>query len=317
MAFTGFVLSACSLVSFETLMTQSDQLVKEGKYTEALAVLNEALEKKPLHPFALRRRAAIYLHNGALDKAASDIITASNASDESQQDTGERLLLSELKRDLDNHYLNNAQYALKQYNYQEAVLWATKSINIDPNKASNYHYRGVLRDKNEDHYGAIEDLSKSIAMNQKAGASPNINSYSTRSSAYADIGKYTLALKDANYAISLDTSHANSYHNRGYIRRKLGDYTGALADFQKADSLEPNNSATLMQIADTLNTIGVNRGNHGDTSGECSAYDEALSYISRAKEIALKGDPSLYERIMNSGRTISSNRSKTACDSSW
>ena len=149
---------------------------------------------------------------------------------------------------------------------------------------------------------------------KKSGETPNPNSYSSRAVAYNSLGRNTLALKDLNYALTLDPESAGAYNNRGSVREGLGDLSGALADYKKADSLEPNNAMYIKNIGSGLNNIGASRSKRGDFSGACDYYNQAITYLGKAKEIAMEaGDTPTYQRAMRDLRKTGSNRSKAGC----
>jgi tetratricopeptide (TPR) repeat protein len=175
-----------------------------------------------------------------------------------------------------NQYSNNARYAEKQGNYPEAIKWEGKCIALNPTEAIHYLSRGILKDKAKDFYGAIKDLTKAITLGSKT---------------------------------------ASVYVHRGGAQASVGDLNGALTDFNKAYSLEPNNPTILGNIGVELSDIATLKHNKGDESGACYYLNQAITYLSEAKKIALEaGDTSIYQWTMKELRDADRHRSNAECN---
>ncbi len=61
--------------------------------------------------------------------------------------------------------------------------------------------------------------------------------YATRAEAYARTSKLEQAMKDAEWAITLNQNNGLAYNNRGYVYERNGDYRLALLDYRKSCSL--------------------------------------------------------------------------------
>ena len=86
----------------------------------------------------------------------------------------------------------------KKGNYNSAIIYLNKAIEIDPNDCRFHISRGTIKAK-ENHEEAIEDYTK---------------------------------------AIEIDPNNVFAYRLRGDSKRKLGDYEGADMDYKKADKLK-------------------------------------------------------------------------------
>lgn len=108
-----------------------------------------------------------------------------------------------------------------------------KAIRANPNDANAYMHRGMIRSHSqEDFPGAIADFSRVIELD------PNrAEAYNYRGTSYFWLKKFRQALEDYNQAIRLDPKLTIAYYNRGYVRIELGDKKGAIADFRQGAAL--------------------------------------------------------------------------------
>ncbi len=94
--------------------------------------------------------------------------------------------------------LNSDNKLLEIEDSQKAIVNFTKAIEINPNDADAYYYRGNFRIQSKDYQGAIADFTKAIEINPK---------------------------------------DAQSYYNRSLARVLLGDKQEAIADLEKVTSI--------------------------------------------------------------------------------
>ena len=83
--------------------------------------------------------------------------------------------------------------------FREAIMDFNKVIELDPNQAKAYQYRGVAKAKYGDFAGAIIDYDKAIEKD-----SNNTDSYSSRGIAKARLGNLTGAIVDFDVALELN-----------------------------------------------------------------------------------------------------------------
>lgn len=108
-----------------------------------------------------------------------------------------------------------------------------KKIRANPNDAEAYLHRAMIRSHSqEDFQGAIADFNKVIQLD------PNrAEAYNYRGTSYFWLKDYQKAMADYNQAIRLAPNLALAYYNRAYVRLEMGDKQGAIADFQQGATL--------------------------------------------------------------------------------
>lgn len=118
-----------------------------------------------------------------------------------------------------------------------------------------YHNRSMIRLQSKDVDGALDDLSKAIAINAKVA-----EIYNGRAIARLQKGDLEGALADYEKAIELKPSLPSSLFGRGYFPYQKKDFDGAFSDFNKAIELKGD-------YADAYVNRGVVRGLKGDVQG--------------------------------------------------
>ncbi|MDE0089334.1 MAG: tetratricopeptide repeat protein [Candidatus Poribacteria bacterium] len=116
-------------------------------------------------------------------------------------------------------------------NYQASIDNFDKAIELDPNYAEAYHYRGDayrLRGQKEDFQKAIADYDKGVALKPDYTEIHVI--YNNRGLAKVGLKDYAEAIKDYTKAIELKSNYAEAHYNRGDAYRLQGQKDG----FQKA-----------------------------------------------------------------------------------
>lgn len=103
-----------------------------------------------------------------------------------------------LNRERSDYLLQRSRSALERKDWQKAVQSSNEGLSLDP-------YNDAL--------------------------------YATRSEAYAKMDRLDKAMKDAEWAITLNQNNALAYNNRGFVYEQRGDYRLALLDYRKSCSL--------------------------------------------------------------------------------
>ena len=197
--------------------------------------------------------------------------------------------------------------------WKEALDFFTKSIEIDPQYAKAYGYRGVAYDILGNTKQAIKDYDKAIELNpQWAMAHKN------RGNTYDKLGNHKQAIKDYDKAIELNPQDAKVYFDRGLAYAQLGNNNQALMDYNKAIELDPEYALPYIIRGNAYNALGniqqaimdynkaieltpqfaVTYIYRGDAYGELGNYQQAIKDYSKAIEF----DP-LYVRayVMRGG----------------
>jgi Flp pilus assembly protein TadD len=99
-------------------------------------------------------------------------------------------------------FLRQAEAKIERKDYQGAVKFYNRILEINPNDTWTYWERALAKKSNNDFQGALRDL---------------------------------------NAAIEIDPSNSFAYIQRGLIREKNGDKKGAESDFEKAKHIREEN----------------------------------------------------------------------------
>ena len=133
--------------------------------------------------------------------------------------------------------------------YPQAIDDYSHAIEIVPDKAANYYYRGVCHLALHETELAAEDFRCAIELDP--AMSPP---YGYLAFIYAKECEADVAIAYATSAIARDKRNAVAYYSRGLGYFTKGDYSRALADGQKA--LELGNSDAYMLIGNCYNMQG-------------------------------------------------------------
>lgn len=168
---------------------------------------------------------------------------------------------------------------MKNQEYTSAIQNFSYVIQLSPDFAGSYLYRGIAYYYIDNIFSAIGDLTKYIEL------SPNDpDGYSHRGWAKYKQSDLMGALQDFNKQIEFDPASAIAYYNRGSAKSELKDEYGAINDYKKAIELDPSFSMAynnlgwakfnLKKFKEAL--IDVNKAIELDNSN-------AVAYDSRAE----------------------------------
>ncbi|MFN3982600.1 MAG: protein kinase domain-containing protein, partial [Caldilinea sp.] len=173
-----------------------------GKYEEALASFQRAIELNGVYPNTYTNRGCVYHVMGQHESALADYAQAIRL--------GRRSIEAKVRnnRGLLHLALNQVQRALKDLN---------QAIDIDPQYANAYVNAGlahILLDKHED---AFLCFGKAIAINSR-----HVLAYHNRGYLYQILGRVEDALRDYTQALLIDPFLVQSYINRSLLYRQMG-----------------------------------------------------------------------------------------------
>ena len=148
--------------------------------------------------------------------------------------------------------------------YQLAIEWCDKALDLNPRLFSAYVIRGAAYSIKGDFDSGIADCDRAIGLN------PNyIAAYVSRGIAYSGKGDYDQAIGDCNRAIELAPDNVAAHVGRGIAYAYRGDYDQAIGDCNRAIELAPDNVAAHV-------TRGIAYAYRGDYDLAIADYDRAI-----------------------------------------
>lgn len=155
---------------------------------------------------------------------------------------------------------------LKNNEYTSAIQNFSQVIQLSPDFAGSYLYRGIAYYYIDNISVAINDLTKYIEM------SPNDpEGFSHRGWAKYKQADFLGALKDFNKQIEFDPTSAIAYYNRGSAKSELKDEYGAISDYTRAIETDP--------------TFSMAYNNLGWAKFNLKKFREALVDVNKAIEL--------------------------------
>jgi len=235
-------------------------------YDKAIKDLSKAIELDPDDIYNYFSRGLVYERNQQYNRSIADYLKIEEV-DKDESFAKSEYLYNNLAISFEN---------LEQYN--KALEYYTKEINISPDAPPGYRNRAALyAEKLDDYEKAEADYTKAIELEPE-----NDKNYYSRGKFYSDyLEDYDKAIKDLSKAIELNPEDPYNYFYRGLAYYDNQQYNNAITDYLKV--IEINNEIVSEQHIN-LN-IAINYREIGD-------YNKALSYYN--KEIELKEDALSY-----------------------
>jgi len=175
--------------------------------------------------------------------------------------------------------LTRAMDSLFKGDYDGAIEWANKALEMDERLADAYTIRGTAFDAKGEFDTAISDFDRAIGLNPE-----DATAYANRGATYIHKGEFDKAIEDFNSAIRLKPNMAGFYNNRGEAYRRKGDLDKALKDYNHAIELQPD-------LKEAYN-------NRGHVFLLQKDYDRAIEEFNRALEIAPDYASAYYNRAV-------------------
>lgn len=285
-------------------------LQRQGKFDQAVKMINEYVERNPYNPEAYMRRAMIFDAMGQQNLMLQDLETANYLNPFAH------LLYSQEER--------NRMLIAKNFNYD----WVLDDVNNDVSSfrkspINNHYYSSLIDDTQQTKEDSILNLALEAIGNERyndaqqflnsVGENPiirkvaldlkgiiqmnlgNINSaislfskaidldpsfaiaFHNRSLCYKILGNYKLAEEDLNRAISINNDYANFYFTKGLLSEKMNDESSAVENYKKAIDKNDKYSEAFINYSILLKKLG--------------RYEESIFELNKA----IKFDPSNIE----------------------
>ena len=165
---------------------------------------------------------------------------------------------------------------LKNGNYQKAVEFFTKAINIYNRDSDSYYFRGEANQGLGNHNEAIADFKKSMTMD---GIGYKANTNYMIGYSYIQLEDFDNALIHLNKAISIKSDQGSYYNNRGYVYLNQEKWNEALKDYETAKDKYLKKKENLDEYF--YSEIGYIHYNLGSLKLAIENYDKAIEINSK------------------------------------
>ncbi|UCE08268.1 MAG: tetratricopeptide repeat protein, partial [bacterium] len=132
-------------------------------------------------------------------------------------------------------YLNRGIVYEYRGEYEKAIVYFTRAVEINPNYAEAYNRRANIYVGMKDYDKAIFDYNEALRLEPEYA-----EAYFNRGNAYYDIGYFDKAISDYTCALKIDSTHAEVYYNRGNIYAHEGKRDEAIVDYTMTLLINPN-----------------------------------------------------------------------------
>jgi tetratricopeptide (TPR) repeat protein len=201
----------------ELLSKQATACVREGKPTQAVALLTEVIRRAPTN-------AAAYLNRGSAQAAAGEVALA----------LGDYTTALHLQPDLVEAWYDRGTTFTHLRRYENAITDFTEAIRLKPDFALAYCNRGLANLQLGHFDDALADYSVAIAHDAAL-----TYCYFNRGNLYLTLGEYQKAIDDLTRALATNTKDATALSRRGQAYEALGQLDEALDNFREALEIAP------------------------------------------------------------------------------
>ncbi len=227
----------------EQFITQAQNLMSQGKQSQAIEAYKQALALKPNDPSIYISLAQVQLYTGDYKGAQT------NAED--------ALLLNP---NLSEANAVRASALDWQGNYVDAETAVKQALTLDPNNADAHAiYAEILIDEYLTGSGTTTDVLATAITESKTAQqlSPNgLEPHRARGYVLEATGNYEEAIREYQAADAINDNIADIHVQLGLNYRQLGSYDQAVEEFTKANALNPADPTATLLISRTYATVG-------------------------------------------------------------
>lgn len=171
-------------------------------------------------------------------------------------------------------------------NWEEAIAWFTKAIQLNPKAIEAYLQRGIAYTKLDNHQQAIQNFDKVLKIEPK-----NAKAYYDRGKSFLVQQEYQSAEINFNYAIKFDANFAKAYRERGYVRSLQGEQEKAKEDFDRALAINSNDLKTIEYRRKlNSNSLDAESIDRDKAESQITPIQQAQAYLQEGKNRAKQKD---------------------------
>lgn len=250
------------------LIKKAEELFNQEKFQEIITLLTyEVLEKQ--------KKANLYAWKAFANYKLGVDDTATMLLAEKAIETDSKYYMG---------YFVRACILRVKEKYDKAIADYDRAIDVNPDFADAYYYRGLVWQSKKEKEKAIDDFDKAIKYYTEAieNNSNDENLYLQRGIVQYYKGDYHKAIDDYTKAIIIKSDLTLAYYNRGLARAAIKD-KDAITDFSEIIKIMPDNADAY-----------VSRGNIKRVFNE--DYDGAIDDYTTAIEIDSNNTNAYYNR---------------------
>lgn len=209
-------------------------------------------------------------------------------------------------------FYNTGSSFLANGNFQEAIKYYDRAIEMDDNFTMAFVFRANARLKLHDWDKAILDFDKVLSLK------PNdLPCHLNRGICKYEKGLYEEAIEDFGRVMALSPENIMAYEYRGQSLRKLKRYEEALADFEKVLKISPDDpEAYILRGELKVEMKDIEGGIEDYTFAIKKDASHARAYYKRSQANKMNGDEDLAKKDMKKYNELCTKIIKTR-DSNW
>lgn len=175
--------------------------------------------------------------------------------------------------------IGNSYY--EKGDYQGAITNYNQALQLNPNFAEAYCWRGAAHYAIGDKISAISDFNQGLCINPSDAIA-----HSNRVAVHFELGDKQKAIDDFNQAIRLNPNYARAYYNRANTYADIGYKQRAIEDYTQALDINPNYAKAYYDRA-------VVRSGIRDKLGEINDFEKAADLFQQ------QGDQENYQKALD------------------